>query len=109
MERKFGDGVPVQVSFSSSDHGSKLRGPSPNSPRVCLKLDTNIVELNAVMRINAGMARRPPARWMAIFAALESSKMLDAVVMENASEAVDACCVEKSAVLMPLLKERYRK
>ncbi|GBO19210.1 hypothetical protein AVEN_188926-1 [Araneus ventricosus] len=31
---KFGEVVPAQVSSSSSDHGSKLRGPSLNSPRV---------------------------------------------------------------------------
>ncbi|GBM18459.1 hypothetical protein AVEN_66819-1 [Araneus ventricosus] len=31
---KFGEGVPAQVSSSSSDRGSKLRGPSQNSPRV---------------------------------------------------------------------------
>ncbi|GBM03722.1 hypothetical protein AVEN_134943-1 [Araneus ventricosus] len=31
---KFGEGVPAQVSSSSSDSDSKLRGPSQNSPRV---------------------------------------------------------------------------
>ncbi|GBN30634.1 hypothetical protein AVEN_118870-1 [Araneus ventricosus] len=39
---KFGEGVPAQVSSSSSDRGSKLRGPSQNSPRVASKLDVNI-------------------------------------------------------------------
>ncbi|GBO39257.1 hypothetical protein AVEN_105909-1 [Araneus ventricosus] len=34
---KFGEGVPAQVSFSSSDRGSKLRGLSQNSPRVASK------------------------------------------------------------------------
>ncbi|GBL93254.1 hypothetical protein AVEN_42691-1 [Araneus ventricosus] len=29
---RFGEGVPAQVSSSSSDRGSKLRGPSRNSP-----------------------------------------------------------------------------
>ncbi|GBM33317.1 hypothetical protein AVEN_101644-1 [Araneus ventricosus] len=38
---KFGEGVPAQVS-SSSDRGSKLRGPSQNSPRVASELDVNI-------------------------------------------------------------------
>ncbi|GBN41661.1 hypothetical protein AVEN_118155-1 [Araneus ventricosus] len=32
--RKFGEGAPAQVSSSSSDRGSKLRGPSQNIPRV---------------------------------------------------------------------------
>ncbi|GBN36930.1 hypothetical protein AVEN_203311-1 [Araneus ventricosus] len=35
--RKFGGGEPAQVSSSSSDRGSKLRGPSQNSPRVAPK------------------------------------------------------------------------
>ncbi|GBN18520.1 hypothetical protein AVEN_163572-1 [Araneus ventricosus] len=43
---KFGEGVPAQVSFSSSDRGSKLRGPSQNSPRVASKRDVNITKLN---------------------------------------------------------------
>ncbi|GBM68269.1 hypothetical protein AVEN_88841-1 [Araneus ventricosus] len=30
-------GVPAEVSSSSSDRGSKLRGPSQNSPRVASK------------------------------------------------------------------------
>ncbi|GBM53120.1 hypothetical protein AVEN_130773-1 [Araneus ventricosus] len=34
---KFGEGVPVQVSSSSSECGSKLRGPSQNSPLVASK------------------------------------------------------------------------
>ncbi|GBM02193.1 hypothetical protein AVEN_190610-1 [Araneus ventricosus] len=40
---KFGEGVPAQVSSSSSDRGSKLRGPSQNSPRVASKRDVNII------------------------------------------------------------------
>ncbi|GBM85643.1 hypothetical protein AVEN_33358-1 [Araneus ventricosus] len=43
---KFGEGVPAQVSSSSSDCGSKLRGPSQNSPRVASKRDVNITKLN---------------------------------------------------------------
>ncbi|GBN44597.1 hypothetical protein AVEN_190989-1 [Araneus ventricosus] len=43
---KFGKGVPAQVSSSSSDRGSKLRGPSQNSPRVAAKRDVNITKLN---------------------------------------------------------------
>ncbi|GBM67437.1 hypothetical protein AVEN_265393-1 [Araneus ventricosus] len=39
VTRKFGEGVPAQVSSSSSDCGSKLRGPSLNSPRVAAKRD----------------------------------------------------------------------
>ncbi|GBM63580.1 hypothetical protein AVEN_173079-1 [Araneus ventricosus] len=31
---KFGERAPVQVSSSSSDRGSKIRGPNQNSPRV---------------------------------------------------------------------------
>ncbi|GBM03901.1 hypothetical protein AVEN_185400-1 [Araneus ventricosus] len=42
VAQKFGDGVPAQVSSSSSDSGSKLRGPSLNSPRVTSKWDVNI-------------------------------------------------------------------
>ncbi|GBM97121.1 hypothetical protein AVEN_30394-1 [Araneus ventricosus] len=36
---KFGEWVPAQVSSSSSDRDSKLRGPSQNSPRVASKRD----------------------------------------------------------------------
>ncbi|GBL90991.1 hypothetical protein AVEN_184387-1 [Araneus ventricosus] len=43
---KFGEGVPAQVSSSSSDLGSKLRGPSQNSHRVASKRDVNISKLN---------------------------------------------------------------
>ncbi|GBN03506.1 hypothetical protein AVEN_116548-1 [Araneus ventricosus] len=43
---KFGEKVPAQVSSSSSDHGSKLRGPSQNSPRVDSEWDVNITKLN---------------------------------------------------------------
>ncbi|GBL72730.1 hypothetical protein AVEN_127963-1 [Araneus ventricosus] len=41
--------VPVQVSSSSSDSGSKLRGPSQTSPRDALKRDINITKLNTLM------------------------------------------------------------
>ncbi|GBL89180.1 hypothetical protein AVEN_255292-1 [Araneus ventricosus] len=40
--RMFGEGVPEQVSSSSSNRGPKLRGPSQNSPRVAPKQDVNI-------------------------------------------------------------------
>ncbi|GBO12627.1 hypothetical protein AVEN_168487-1 [Araneus ventricosus] len=40
--RKFGEEVTAQVSSSSSDRGSKLRGQSQNSPRVDSKRDVNI-------------------------------------------------------------------
>ncbi|GBN57659.1 hypothetical protein AVEN_23963-1 [Araneus ventricosus] len=46
VARKFGERVPAQVSSSSSDHGTKLRGPSQNSPRVATKRDVNITTLN---------------------------------------------------------------
>ncbi|GBL77177.1 hypothetical protein AVEN_12800-1 [Araneus ventricosus] len=42
--RKFGEGVPAQVSSSSSDLGSKLRGQSLNSPSVASKRDINITK-----------------------------------------------------------------
>ncbi|GBM34897.1 hypothetical protein AVEN_41448-1 [Araneus ventricosus] len=42
VARKFGEGMPAQVSSSSSDRGSKLRGPSLNSPRAASKRDFNI-------------------------------------------------------------------
>ncbi|GBN13983.1 hypothetical protein AVEN_252671-1 [Araneus ventricosus] len=38
--------MPAQVSSSSSDRGSKLRGPSQKSPRVASKWDVNITKLN---------------------------------------------------------------
>ncbi|GBN09375.1 hypothetical protein AVEN_89608-1 [Araneus ventricosus] len=38
--------VPAQVSSSSSDNGSKLRGSSQNSLRVASKRDVNITKLN---------------------------------------------------------------
>ncbi|GBL72126.1 hypothetical protein AVEN_115130-1 [Araneus ventricosus] len=44
MAWKFGEGVPAQVSFSSSDRGSKLGGPSQNSPRVASKRDVNVTK-----------------------------------------------------------------
>ncbi|GBL72603.1 hypothetical protein AVEN_127866-1 [Araneus ventricosus] len=43
---KFGEGVTAQVSSSSPDRGSKLRGPSENSPRVASKRDVNITKPN---------------------------------------------------------------
>ncbi|GBO00774.1 hypothetical protein AVEN_110770-1 [Araneus ventricosus] len=43
---KLREGAPTQVSCSSSDRGSKLRGPSQNSPRVASKRDVNIAKLN---------------------------------------------------------------
>ncbi|GBM29118.1 hypothetical protein AVEN_40128-1 [Araneus ventricosus] len=42
MAWKFGEGVPAQVSSASYDRGSKLRGPSQNSPRVAAKRGVNI-------------------------------------------------------------------
>ncbi|GBL77378.1 hypothetical protein AVEN_41793-1 [Araneus ventricosus] len=47
--RKFGEGVPAQVSFSSSDQGSKLRGPSQNSTRVASRWVVNITKLTAMV------------------------------------------------------------
>ncbi|GFT07038.1 uncharacterized protein TNCV_1415821 [Trichonephila clavipes] len=38
-------GVPAQVSSTSLDHGSKLRGPSPKSPRAAEQCDVNINSL----------------------------------------------------------------
>ncbi|GFW40837.1 hypothetical protein TNCV_4368851 [Trichonephila clavipes] len=43
---KLGEAVPAQVSSTSIDHGSKLRGPSPKSPRVAEQCDVNIPSLN---------------------------------------------------------------
>ncbi|GBM71081.1 hypothetical protein AVEN_103534-1, partial [Araneus ventricosus] len=42
VARMLGEGVPAQVSSSLSDQGSKLRGPSLNSPRVASKRNVNI-------------------------------------------------------------------
>ncbi|GBN72203.1 hypothetical protein AVEN_148277-1 [Araneus ventricosus] len=42
VARKFGEGVPAQVSTSSSDRSSELRGPSLNSPRVASKRDVDV-------------------------------------------------------------------
>ncbi|GBM87871.1 hypothetical protein AVEN_182890-1 [Araneus ventricosus] len=42
---KFGEGVPAQVSSSSSDRSSKLQSSSQNSPRVASKWDVNITKL----------------------------------------------------------------
>ncbi|GBL65622.1 hypothetical protein AVEN_205248-1 [Araneus ventricosus] len=47
---KLRDGATVQVSSSSSDGGSKLRGPSQNSPRVASERDVNITKLNFVRK-----------------------------------------------------------
>ncbi|GBM18612.1 hypothetical protein AVEN_110279-1 [Araneus ventricosus] len=44
-----GERVPSQVSSSSSDRRSKLRGPSQNSPRVASKRDVNITKLIITM------------------------------------------------------------
>nr|GBM71797.1 hypothetical protein AVEN_84168-1 [Araneus ventricosus] len=41
---KLGEGVSAQASSSSSDRGSKLRGPSQTSPRVASKRDVNVTE-----------------------------------------------------------------
>ncbi|GBN06566.1 hypothetical protein AVEN_9294-1 [Araneus ventricosus] len=46
--RKFEEGVPAQVSSSSSDRGSKLESPSQIRPRVALKRDVNITKLNSI-------------------------------------------------------------
>ncbi|GBM83121.1 hypothetical protein AVEN_78416-1 [Araneus ventricosus] len=45
VECKFGPRVPVQVLSSSSDRGSKVRGPSQNSPRFASQRDINITKL----------------------------------------------------------------
>ncbi|GBM71092.1 hypothetical protein AVEN_146306-2-1, partial [Araneus ventricosus] len=45
VARKFGEEVPAQVSSSSSDRRSELRGPSQNSPLVASKRDVNITKL----------------------------------------------------------------
>ncbi|GFX06650.1 hypothetical protein TNCV_382461 [Trichonephila clavipes] len=42
-------GVPAQVSSTSLDHGSKLRGPSPKSPRVAEHCDVNIQSINQLV------------------------------------------------------------
>ncbi|GBM17255.1 hypothetical protein AVEN_223794-1 [Araneus ventricosus] len=47
---KFSEGVPAQVSSSSSDRGSKLQGPSQNSPRVASKRGVNITKLKPLFR-----------------------------------------------------------
>ncbi|GBM41322.1 hypothetical protein AVEN_241482-1 [Araneus ventricosus] len=45
---KFGEGVPAQMSSSSSNRDSKLRGPSPNSCRVSSKRGSNITKTKAL-------------------------------------------------------------
>ncbi|GBL90557.1 hypothetical protein AVEN_179468-1 [Araneus ventricosus] len=51
------EGVPAQVSSSSSDQGSKLRDPSQNSPRVASKRDVNITKTKARREENSQIAR----------------------------------------------------
>ncbi|GBL94707.1 hypothetical protein AVEN_84012-1 [Araneus ventricosus] len=55
---KVGEGVTAQVSSSSSDHGSKFRGPSQNSPRVDSKWDGNITKLNPEIHFSADLVSR---------------------------------------------------
>ncbi|GBM41675.1 hypothetical protein AVEN_46946-1 [Araneus ventricosus] len=43
------EGLPAEASYSSSQHVSKSRGPSQNSPRVAANRDTNITKLQAVL------------------------------------------------------------
>ncbi|GBN44890.1 hypothetical protein AVEN_120461-1 [Araneus ventricosus] len=42
--RKLGEGVPFQVSSSSSDRSSKLRSPTLNIPRVAAKRAANLTQ-----------------------------------------------------------------
>ncbi|GBL85872.1 hypothetical protein AVEN_63195-1 [Araneus ventricosus] len=59
--RKFGEGVPAHVSSTSSDRGSKLRGPSQNNPHVASKRDVNITKLNSALPKHPGSIKeRPP-------------------------------------------------
>ncbi|GBO12487.1 hypothetical protein AVEN_258197-1 [Araneus ventricosus] len=46
--RKFGEGVPAQVSSSLSNQDSKLRSPSQNNPRVASKQNVNITKLKII-------------------------------------------------------------
>ncbi|GBN95834.1 hypothetical protein AVEN_268557-1 [Araneus ventricosus] len=48
-----GEGVPAQVSSSSSDRGSKLLGPSQNSTRVASKWDVNKTKPNLIHYMRA--------------------------------------------------------
>ncbi|GBN11196.1 hypothetical protein AVEN_272585-1 [Araneus ventricosus] len=50
--RKFGEGMPAQVSSSSSDRRSNIRCPSQKSPRVASKWDVNIAELHCLLKAN---------------------------------------------------------
>ncbi|GBO04623.1 hypothetical protein AVEN_172398-1 [Araneus ventricosus] len=50
--RKLGEGVRAQVSSSSSDLGSKLRGPSQNRPRVASKW--NVIYITKLNLSNFG-------------------------------------------------------
>ncbi|GBM77934.1 hypothetical protein AVEN_35304-1 [Araneus ventricosus] len=45
---KFGEGMSAHVSSSSSDHGSKLRCPSQNSPCVASERDVNITKTKKI-------------------------------------------------------------
>ncbi|GBM05731.1 hypothetical protein AVEN_55826-1 [Araneus ventricosus] len=58
--RKIGDGMPAQVSFSSSDRGSKLQGMSQNilnlahSIRYCMKRVSSLKgQRNEIMRADS--------------------------------------------------------
>ncbi|GBN91544.1 hypothetical protein AVEN_161668-1, partial [Araneus ventricosus] len=48
--RNLDEEAPAQASSWSSDHGSKLRGSTQNSPRVASKLDVNIPKLTQLNR-----------------------------------------------------------
>ncbi|GFV03937.1 integrase catalytic domain-containing protein [Trichonephila clavipes] len=63
-----GEGVPPQVSSTSLDHGSKLRGPSPKSPRVAEQCDVNIQSINQSNLV---------FYWKSFIDALESINYLD--------------------------------
>ncbi|GFY15622.1 uncharacterized protein TNCV_1282701 [Trichonephila clavipes] len=43
---------PDQVSSTSLDHGSKLRGPSPESPRLAEQCNVNIQSINQSINQN---------------------------------------------------------
>ncbi|GBM57799.1 hypothetical protein AVEN_262570-1 [Araneus ventricosus] len=73
VARKFGEEVPAQTSSSPSDRGSKLRGPSQDSPRVASKRDVNITKLNLPRSLTSSCSgllsrslpglRHPPDYW----------------------------------------------
>ncbi|GBN90533.1 hypothetical protein AVEN_209697-1 [Araneus ventricosus] len=52
VARKCGEGVPTQASSSSSDRGSRLRGPSQNGLRVASKRDVNITKPNQTSMVS---------------------------------------------------------